>query len=214
MTDEVELKFRAATDAPLVELARRDRLAATSLGPPISHREEDIYLDTPDRRLGRSRWACRIRTREGRTIVSLKGSARSDGPSGLHRRPEVEGPATWPGGPATWPASEARSLLEKLADGAPLEERLTLRQERTERIVTSSAGRHIGVLSLDTSDVVVSGTLRERLYTVELELGAVADEAELAALRGALLEVEGIAPDPVTKLERALAAAGLPAEPR
>jgi hypothetical protein len=73
-------------------------------------------------------------------------------------------------------------------------------------------GRRIGILSLDTSDALLSGREPRRLHRVELELDHSADEELLHALRDALLGVDGIAPDQATKLERALSVAELPAE--
>ena len=56
--------------------------------------EVDRYLDTVDLRLATARWACRLRTREGRTIVSLKGPCGTCSGDALHLRGEVEGPAS------------------------------------------------------------------------------------------------------------------------
>ncbi|HLY36216.1 MAG TPA: CYTH domain-containing protein [Candidatus Limnocylindria bacterium] len=202
---EVELKFLATGSAPLRRLARRRRLGPARLGPPETVDEVDRYLDTDDGRLATARWACRLRTRGDRVIVSLKGppeAARS--PAGLHRRPEVEGPARASLDPLSWPASAARGLLLELSGGGRLAERLALHQRRTERAVLVGDAR-VGELSLDRV-VVTRG--RERggtLWTAELELVAdsVADLGLIDALRNALAKLSGLAADRLTKLEHA-----------
>jgi hypothetical protein len=72
---ESELKLMADGEAPLRTLATRQPLAAVRLGPARTVDEVDHYLDTTDLRLASQGWACRLRTREGTTLVSLKGPA-------------------------------------------------------------------------------------------------------------------------------------------
>ena len=94
---EIELKYRARDDAVLARLAAAPALGPAVLDPPRTVDELDRYLDTADGRLAEARWACRLRTRDGRTVLSLKGPPDTElvtDPAALHRRPEVEGPAT------------------------------------------------------------------------------------------------------------------------
>ena len=80
-----------------------------------------------------------------------------------------------------------------------------LHQRRVERAVTQGT-RRIGTLSLDTVDVAHLGARVGRLYVVELELRAgTEDEAILDPLARELGAIPGLAPEPQTKLERALA---------
>jgi inorganic triphosphatase YgiF len=201
---EVELKFLARDSTPLEHLANVARLGSASLGPPQTYDELDRYLDTDDGRLAAERWACRLRTRRGATIISLKGPAQAnpDGEAALHRRPEVEGPATATIAPDEWPASEARDRLLELSAGHPLIERLALAQRRTERAVTMD-GRHIGLLSLDSVTVLHAGAEMGRLCCVELE-SAGPDAEAIVPLAAALAAIDGLAADRQTKLERAL----------
>jgi inorganic triphosphatase YgiF len=203
---EVEIKLRA-TDAALADLAVRRRLGPATLGAPRAVDEHDAYLDTADRRLAASRWACRLRTRDGRRWISLKGPAIGT-PDAVHRRPEVEGEAPLgpPDDPATWPASPARDLVLRLARGAPLEERLALRQRRTERTVMVDGSR-AGTLSLDVARVLIEGAELGALRVVELELAAGSDPGLVKVLGAALAGVQGLEPEPASKLERALALA-------
>lgn len=205
MATEVEAKLSADGPEPLLRLAEVDRLADVVLGPPRTVAEVDRYLDTDDLRLAAARWACRLRSRNGGVRVSLKGPAASEAPAdGLHRRPEIEGPATDAVDPADWPNSAAREHLEALSGGMPLVERFRLVQRRTERSVRLEDGREIGLLTMDVADVVHGGRVLGRLHVVELELVAEGDEAPVAAITRALESFPGLAREPRTKLEHAL----------
>lgn len=205
MATEVEARFRASGAGPLESLASRSQLGPAELGPARPTSEVDVYLDGADGALATARWACRLRTRGGRVTLSLKGPPERETAGWLHRRAEVEGPATEARDPAAWPLSPARELLERLTGGAPLVERFLLRQHRVERTVTHE-GRRIGTLTLDTVDVEHGGAEAGRLHVVELELAPdTADESVLEPLARALDAVPGLAPEPLTKLERALA---------
>ncbi len=205
MSTEVESKFRAVDQLVLHRLAKIDHLGPGRLGEATVAQELDRYLDTADRRLAAGGWACRLRTRADRTILSLKGAAKASpgDQSGLHRRPEIEGPATAEIVPDAWPPSEALDRLQELTGGARLEERLHLNQRRTERPVVVD-GHRVATLSLDEVDVLdPGGESLGRLLVVELEHASTAREDELVAGAAALLAEPGLAPDPLTKLEHA-----------
>ncbi len=202
---EAELKYRATDDRPLRRLEKLDRLGPADLGPVSIALELDRYLDTVDRRLAAARWACRLRTRDGRTIVSLKGPAEHAAADPVHRRAELEGPAVATLDPVQWPASEARDLVLSLAAGAALEEQFRLEQERTERSVTV-AGSRAATLSLDRVRVLRGATELGRMWVVELEFGPAAGaEDDAPQLATALVRVAGLTPDPLSKFERAAA---------
>ena len=205
MAVEVEARFSATGPAPLAHLAGMPSLGSATLGPATTFDEIDHYLDTDAGALAAVRWACRLRSRGSTVIVSLKGPPAGDGAGWLHRRPEVEGPASDNLGPDSWPPSEARQRLLELSGGAPLQERFRLLQQRTERSV-SIDGRQIGTLSLDEVRVERMQTRAGTFHVVELEL--LDDEstgrAALHDLAATLGEVPGLAPEPYTKLEHAL----------
>ena len=206
LTFEVELKYEAEP-ASLAALATAEQLGDADLGPVVVNDEDDRYLDTADGRLAALAWACRLRTRRvdgnARTYVSLKGPAASvDG--ALHRRPELEGPATDEPDPAAWPPSAARDHLDRMRAGKPLGERLALVQRRRERTVTVEA-RPVALLSLDEVRVIHRGAEVGRLELVELEQAPGGSEREFARTGSALAAVPGLVPDGRSKLERALA---------
>jgi inorganic triphosphatase YgiF len=203
---EAELKLRAPDEAALDALARLPHLGGAALGPPRSVQETDVYLDTRDGRLAAARWACRLRTRGQRRWVSLKGPPEHLRGEALHLRPELEGPVGDPRRPTGWPDSPARGLLLELAGGAELEERLTLRQRRTERRVSDPVGR-VGVLTLDRVEVLAGGRSCGRLLVVELELDPAIEPRRQAALGAELhaaLLAQGLRAEPASKLELAL----------
>jgi inorganic triphosphatase YgiF len=203
---EVEARFRAEDPAALDRLGAMLRLGDSTLGSPRAIDELDRYLDTDDGRFAAARWAFRLRTREGRTFISLKGPrALGDGP--IHRRQELEGPASERLDAAEWPPSEALALVLEIGGGRRLVERFRLHQLRTERDVEDGHGRRLGTLTLDRVRIEEGGRDLGELHVVELELLAGAggeDEARLAALAEALGRVSGLVPEPRTKRERAM----------
>jgi inorganic triphosphatase YgiF len=202
---EVELKFQADDQRPLDKLALAAELGPAQLGPASTVDETDRYLDTVDLRLATARWACRLRTRSGHTVVSLKGPAEHAAGELLHRRPELEGPAANDLDSSHWPPSPARELLRTMSGSRPLVERFTLSQHRTERSV-QMAGRRCGLLSLDRSNVRHAGRFVGLLLTVELELDprALSSGLDPEPLAQALTRVAGLHADAATKLEHAL----------
>lgn len=209
MRTEVEAKFLAGSADPLDDLAEREILGSARLGTARTVDEVDRYLDTDDGRLATAGWACRLRSREGRTRISLKGppAGTTDGTTDgwHHRRPEEEGPATGEVDPGSWPVSPARELLASLAAGRTLAEFLRLDQRRTERAVEVGSER-IATLTLDRVRMVSGSASLGELFVVELELDPTASgaERELGALAGAIEAIPGLAADPRTKLEHAL----------
>jgi inorganic triphosphatase YgiF len=203
---EAELKYTAPDEQPLFELEGMSALGPAQLGPPRTTLELDRYLDTADLRLSAARWACRLRERDGGTIVSLKGPPQHRAGEVVHRRDELEAPAGPGLDPRSWPRSSARDRLLAFAGGGELVERFRLEQERTERSV-GVGEMPVGVLSLDRVRVLHDDAEAGRMYVVELEL----DPAALAVgfdhrpLAEALGRLPGLSPDPHSKFERALA---------
>lgn len=201
---EAELKFTARDERPLRALATIGALGPASLGAAVTVRELDRYLDTADLRLEAVHWACRLRSRGGRTILSLKGPAEHLPGEVLHRRPEVEGLAARTLDANAWAPSAARDQLTAMTGGAPLVERFVLEQERTERTVHVANDR-VGGLSLDRVRVLHRSIEVGRMFVVELELvPAVGESFDVAPLTAALSARDGLLPDAASKFERAL----------
>ncbi len=190
---------------PLDELTIREHLGSAVLGPARTVDETDRYLDTVDQRLAAARWACRLREREGRVRVSMKGPAEAQAEGWHHRRPELEGPASHRIEPEAWPESPALDLLNQLRAESPLHERLRFEQRRTERAVHLD-GVSIATLSLDRVRMFGAGTDLGELLIVELELAgdSTAGLRELDHLASILSAVAGLVEEPRSKLEHAL----------
>lgn len=202
MTVEVEARFRATSLAPLDRLTSRPTLGPAVLGAPHVVFETDRYLDTADGRLAAARWACRLRSRDGVMRLSLKGPPETPATGWLHRRPEVEGPATSKLDPRRWPPSAATDLLADLAGNSELVVQLVLEQRRVERAVVTDA-RAVGTLTLDTVAATRADRRAEPFHLVELELAG-GTARDLADLAGALAADRDLAAEPRTKLEIAL----------
>lgn len=204
---EAELKYRMSDVAHGERFLAADALAGfPALGEPRTVANEDRYVDTADGSIARAGWAARFREGEGTARITLKALRRhaSDEPgAALHRRDELEGPAS-PGAPATdWPASEARGLLLDIAGTEELQELVTIRQVRRRRDFGDGASRV--ELSLDDVEVIAGGGVVERFAELELELRA-GDDRALHRLAELLSEVEQLVPAETSKLERALEA--------
>lgn len=205
MPIEVEARFRADSAQPLDDLAQRRRLGSATLGPARTVDETDRYLDTADLRLAAARWACRLREREGRVRLSMKGPAEEQADGWHHRRPEIEGPADHRIDPDAWPASPALDLLNQLRNGSPLHERLRFEQRRTERAVQLD-DVPIATLSLDQVRMSGAGADLGALLFVELELAedSTAGASHLDDLASILGGIPGLVEEPRSKLEHAL----------
>jgi len=168
------------------------------------HRRDvvDRYVDTAERHLAAAGRVTRLRAADGAVLVTVK-SAATPTIGAVHRREELEAPASDDLRPASWPASNARSLVLELVGDRPLEELVTIRQDRRTR---RYAGEGTTVeLSLDRVAIVRSGQVIGRFVELEAEL-VEGDDAVLARLGERLLLDRGFAPARTSKLERALAA--------
>lgn len=205
---EVEAKFAL----PDRRLARRlklvKQLAGFALGAKRVERVVDTYLDTKSRALHAAGYACRFRQQDdGQILVTVKQLTQPD--QAIHRREEHEVILPHvPGGRApltqsAWPESPARDLVQRLAGKKRLARLFTLRQQRTVRLLLRD-GQTVAELSLD--DVRIRrGKTVTAFSEVEVELKPAGDEAALETIAVCLRDKWGLAPEPRSKFERALA---------
>jgi CHAD domain-containing protein len=200
---EVELKYRVANAAAAARLA-----GARTMGPfraagrARQVQIEDRYLDTADGALGRAGWAVRLRRGPATTVLTVKSTTAAAG--ALHRREELEGPAGPSLDPHDWPPSPARSLVLEHAGAAPLLEIVSIRQLRRTRTLADESAEV--ELSLDEVAVVSGGRVVDQFVELEVELRR-GPATALDALAAVLADDPDLAPEPASKLERALAAA-------
>ena len=137
----------------------------------------DRYFDTPDEALKDAGFGARLRTVGADTLVTLKANLEVG--DGLHRRIELEAPATRALNPSKWPDSEARAQLIDVVGARRLIERFAIGQQRRERAITFNGST--AMASLDEGEVeylgIAAGELRH--FEVELRDG---DSAALRAL--------------------------------
>ncbi len=203
---EVELKYR------VLDLTAAERyLSAPEIGSfsgataARASQFEDRYVDTSDGAMARAGFAVRIRQSGGKTLVSVKALARTEGVGGSVRREELEGPADRTAGPLEWPTSDARSLVLELAGDAPLVEVVTIRQLRRKRVVRDGDTRV--ELSLDEVDVVARSRVVDRFVELEAELVKGSEEG-LGSLAEVFAADAGLTVATGSKLESALAVLG------
>lgn len=200
---ELELKYRVSDAAAAARLAGARTLGSfRAAGRARVVQLEDRYIDTADRSLGRAGWAVRLRRGSATTILSVKST--SPAIDALHRREELEGPADGTLDARAWPPSPASALVLEHAGAAPLIEMVTVRQVRRTRTLADESAEV--ELSLDDVAVVADGRVVDLFFELEAELrrGPASALDELAAT---LAGDPDLAPEPASKLERALAAA-------
>ena len=202
---ELELKYRARNRAAAERL-----LSATSLGPLEARGDvtethhHDRYFDTTSGALEKAGYAARIRETPDGSLVSLKSRAASSTPTPLHRREELEAPATPHLQPQSWPDSEARSALLELAGNDALVETVRLDQTRRRRVFGRD-GTSVE-LSLDDVRVIEGDEEIDRFVELEAELTS-GTEDDLQQVERVVAAVRGLDPSPSSKLEAAERAA-------
>ncbi len=200
---EIELKYRPRTLAAGERLLLADEIGGfRAVAPPRTVVFDDRYVDTRDGALARAGFAARIRRSPKRTIVSVKSTRREPDATGAHRRQELEGPADAVAPARDWPHSDARSLMLELAGDQPLEELVTIRQQRRRRHL--SDGDTTFELSLDEVAVIAGGTTVEQWLELEIELVR-GDEERLMGVATDLARDPELEAGQMSKLEAALA---------
>jgi len=161
----------------------------------------DHYLDTDDRALTNQRWACRLRSEDGRWYVTLKGPRRDEG--SITSRLEWEFPLERPSpDPADWPNDEVRRLVPHLANNAPLSELAVVEQTRHRYHVVADS-RLIVEASLDRVTIDLR-TAHHRSYVLECELAEQGQRPDLERLDALLTDMFDLKPERLSKLQKAL----------
>ena len=167
--EELELKFVFAGADAGEAIARWLDVRYPAVGDAAWRTLEitDRYFDTPDSALEAAGYGARLRTVGNETVLTVMADIESVG--GLHRRLELEAPATRALNPAAWPESEARARVIALAAGTRrLIESFTVGQQRRERelaLPTATA-----VASIDEAEVDYLGAPAGEIHQFEVEL--------------------------------------------
>ena len=202
---EVEAKFRVSDAALLERLATAPRLVGYDLEAPAARHDQDVFLDTADRRLLAAGFYLRRRENADGVRITLKQIAPAHD-DGVLRREEHELRAAADVPVLEWPRGPLRDRLLGLIGEEALSPVLELGQQRRTRRVGLD-GRVVAELSLDEVAARAGARVR-RWYEAEIELLPDGTEEDLVALGAALREVWGLAPESRSKFERALAPSG------
>jgi CHAD domain-containing protein len=205
---EVELKYTVRDVDAVRELLDRQLDPGITAGPWSTRDDEDAYVDTDRYALAKAGFGARLRRRGSRFTLSLKSrenvgphaDGEDPGPAGsaaLHRRVEIEGPATRSLDPRDWPESPARERLVAIVGDAPLRIRFVVQQRRSVRKLRDEDG-HAAEVSLDEVRVRSGG--KEVGSFAALEVEAIGDSRSLLDQMAADLESSGLVePEPRSK---------------
>ena len=210
---EVEAKLAADRPAILAAIARRKRLGPYELRAVGTQALETIYLDTGRGDLSRRGVALRLRKTSGGPELTLKlpGVVAS----AVHRRPEW----TWrlrrmPTLPLRLRPQELRDRLSRWTGKRELVPLIGTRIRRHALLVRRRAGAPpIAEIDLDCVEFFHPGAAAAaggRFYEVEVELLG-GDDSDLERLVQALRRRYALRRSRLSKLERALRWAGIPA---
>ena len=195
--EEIELKF-AFEDG---ETLRAWFDHAFPPGPESGWRTLEIrdrYFDTPDLALKEAGLGARLRTVGSETTLTVK--APIDVAEGLHRRLELEAPATRDLNPDDWPDSEARSRLVEVAGDRRLIEQFVIGQGRRERTIELDGAT--AVASIDEGEVEYLGVPAGEIRHFEIELRD-GSAAALGAFAERVLKSDLVVAEDRSKLELA-----------
>ena len=201
MPTEGESKYVAPDRETFRALQRAESLAGYMLEPKGKARIVDHYLDTRGHALTRQGWACRLRSADKTWMLTLKGPRSVQG--SVVSREEMEIPlAEATTNPSRWPTGPLHEQVERLIGGTALHEMVVIRQRRRSFTLRREG---IPVIDMGFDTVRLKGqNLTARTYMVQCELMAEGHSADLELVNQALERDYGLAPEPRTKLQRAL----------
>jgi CHAD domain-containing protein len=155
------------------------------------------YVDTADLALVRNGASLRRRTGEGAPRWTLKLPASSTGAALARRELDVEDAGT------TVPEELAR-LVTGWVRRSPLVPVAVIRSHRQRLALTGPDGHQLAEIDDDEVSVIDGDTVAARFREVEVELSGGGTEELLQAVTAALLAAGAGAPDPTSKVARAL----------
>ena len=198
---EIEAKFAVPDVATFQQLQAVQHVAGFALSAHQVQQVSDTYLDTEERLILASGYACRWRETEAEVLLTLKGLGKAEG--AIHRRRELEISLVSYVPPEDWPESPVRDLVLQMTDGAPLVPLFDLRQTRVFRRMTQGE-LLVAQLSLDNVRIVANRR-RKSHFELEVELAPQGTANDMRAIVTYLQDQWNLAPEPCSKFERALA---------
>lgn len=195
---EIEAKYKALDDK-FSGLLETNKLGDYNLGNIEDQITNDRYMDTANHNILKAGYALRVREKNGKYIVTVKGLGNSEG--AIHQREEYEMEIQPNTLPQEWPDGEARYIVLSIIHSQTLYELFVIRQLRRIRQVWQNR-RFIGIMSLDIVDIELGGN-SIRSYEVEMELEKDGTLEDLRKL-DYIVRNHGLCPEPRSKFERAM----------
>ncbi|MBI5033220.1 MAG: CHAD domain-containing protein [Chloroflexi bacterium] len=201
MDNEIEAKFSVTDELLAKQLQTVETLDALKLMRGKTTHVRDTYLDTPERQLFAAGYFCRRRKQADGLLITIKKITNSIG--AIHDREELEIKLDKNVPPSKWQDSPARDRVLSIISDAPLRPLLTLQQTRVKRDVLKDDAV-IGEWSVD--DVCVRASNKElKFWELEIELKSQGTPADMENVVASVQLMWGLAPEPKSKFERALA---------
>lgn len=200
---ETEAKFTVPDEETFARLQAIEQLGPYVRRPGKVKKIRDRYLDTESHSFYSRQFAARLRenVQSGELLLTLKRMGpQAQGP--IHMRDEYE---TVVPGPdiAAWPEGEVRRLAEEIAGGQPLRALIAVDQTRTVSYLYQGE-RRVAEMSLDEVALQASnGPLCS--HELEVEMLPEGEISDLRIISRVLTEEYSLAPQPISKFERALA---------
>jgi CHAD domain-containing protein len=205
---EIEAKFALPDLATSERLQSIGAVAGFVLSPGHTELMRDMYLDTADRKLMLTGYACRWREEGSDVLITLKELGMAEG--AVHRREEQE--VVLPGpqppsvetrlSPERWPSSPVREHVLELIGNTSLLPLFRLEQSRAVRMM-SKGERDVAELSLHDVRMFVRG--EEQVFSeLEVELASQGTEQDLASIVTTLQDEWALEAEPRSKFRRAL----------
>ncbi len=203
---EIEAKFSIDDDRLWRKYRGCPRIGAYGLGAAREYSIMDDYLDTKEQAIRRAGHNLRVRSHGGERRVTIKSAQSAQ--MRFSVREEIEFPLHGDAEDVSnWVNREAAALISPLLRGNALRPSVQLRQQRAERPV-HHGGHSVATMGLDSVQVWQAGELLDDFRVLEFELARTADMNVLVEISAVLVE-DGLTPQPVAKLNRALAAVEL-----
>lgn len=198
---EIEAKFIVPDRETFERLQALERLNSYTLSDKQVKVVRDSYLDTPERELLATGYACRRREQPEGLSITLKGLGGVEG--AIHRREEYEIDLSTDHPPEAWPSDPVRDRVLEVINQAPLNILFSLSQTRLVRQVKQGE-QVVAQLSLDDVHLIVDEA-EQAYFELEIEQTSPGTEEDLAKLVAYLQYEWHLQPESRSKFERALA---------
>jgi triphosphatase len=199
---ETEAKFVVPDAATFERISKATQFGPYKRGESKVKQVHDRYVDTPDHRFYGKHLYVRLRAgaSEGALLLTVKRlGVLAQG--AVHSRDEYE--TNVPGlDTAAWPEGDVRGMVQEVAGDKPLTELVVVNQRRTVSHLVDGS-REVAELSLDEVEIPAAGG-PVKAYELEAELLPDGTLDDLGALSKVFIDEYHLAPQPLSKFERAL----------